>query len=178
MVFLIRENKLKMIVILIMNILHLIMLFIFLGIWSTVPSYVELFSNFVHIAIGIYLVIRFCPYHSKYPFHVYDHIFIFTAGVFMLEATLIHRLFSTSWGREITVYLKKYGDWFKSLPIISDMVSEIKKMDTTQTKEKIKEKTKENPFNDVIRPTTATSSLTNSSSTYSVIEKKKEAKAK
>jgi hypothetical protein len=90
----------------------------------------------------------------------------------MLEATLIHRFISTSWGQKITINLKKYGDWFKSLPLISNVVSEIKKVEPKQIKEKIREI----PFNDVIRPTTATSSLTNSSSTYSVIEKKKEIK--
>lgn len=166
------ELKMKLIVIFILNIVHLIMLFIFFGIWSTIPSYVELFSNFVHIIIGIYLIIRFFPYRNKYQFHAYDNIFIFTAGVFMLEATLIHRFISTSWGQKITINLKKYGDWFKSLPLISNVVSEIKKVEPKQTKEKIREI----PFNDVIRPTTATSSLTNSSSTYSVIEKKKEIK--
>jgi len=161
------ELKMKLIVIFILNVVHLIMLFIFFGIWSTIPSYVELFSNFVHIIIGLYLIIRFFPYRNKYEFHGYDNIFIFTAGVFMLEATLIHRLISTSWGKEITAYLKKYGDWFKSLPLISNMVSVIKKIEPKQ----IKEKKKENSFSEVIRPTTATSSLINSSSTYSVIDK-------
>jgi hypothetical protein len=165
------ELKMKLIVIFILNIVHLIMLFIFFGIWSTIPSYVELFSNFVHIVIGMYLVIRFFPYRNNYEFHGYDNIFIFTAGVFMLEATLIHRLISTSWGKEITVYLKKYGDLFKSLPLISNVVSEIKKVEPKQIKEKTK--AKEQTLGDVIRPTTATSSLTNSSSTYSVIDKVK-----
>ena len=143
------------------------MLFIFFGIWSTIPSYVELFSNFIHIIIGLYLIIRFFPYRNKYQFNAYDNIFIFTGGVFMLEATLIHRLISTSWGKEITISLKKYGDWFKSLPLISNVVSEIKKVEPKE----IKEKKKENSFSEVIHPTTATSSLTNSSSTYSIIDK-------
>jgi hypothetical protein len=51
--------------------------------------------------------------------------------------------------------------------LISNLVSEIKKIEPKQ----IKEKKKENSFSEVIRPTTATSSLTNSSSTYSVINK-------
>ena len=161
------ELKIKLIVIFILNVIHLIMLFIFFGIWSTIPSYVELFSNFIHIIIGLYLIIRFFPYRNKYEFHGYDNIFIFTAGVFMLEATLIHRLISTSWGQKITISLKKYGDWFKSLPLISNVVSEIKKNEPKQNKNKIKE----NSFSEVIRPTTATSSLTNFSSTYSVIDK-------
>jgi hypothetical protein len=102
--------------------LHIALIPIFLGIWSTVPSYVQIFSNWIHLVVGLYLVIRFRPYQSGVEFHSYDRALVFSAGLFMLEALLASSLLTSPWGKEITVYLQTWGNWVKSLPFIAPFI--------------------------------------------------------
>jgi hypothetical protein len=103
--------------------LHIALIPIFLGIWSTVPSYVQVFSNWIHLVVGLYLVIRFRPYQSNVEFHNYDRALVFSAGLFMLEALFASMLLVSPWGKEITVYLQTWGKWVKSLPFIVPFIS-------------------------------------------------------
>lgn len=102
--------------------LHIALIPIFLGIWSTVPSYVQIFSNWIHLIVGLYLVVRFRPYQSNVEFQSYDRALVFSAGLFMLEALLASSLFESAWGKEITVYLQRWGNWVKSLPFIAPFI--------------------------------------------------------
>jgi hypothetical protein len=102
--------------------LHIALIPIFLGIWSTVPSYVQIFSNWIHLIVGLYLVIRFRPYQTNVEYHNYDRALVFSAGLFMLEALLASSLMDSPWGKEITVYLETWGKWVKSLPFVAPFI--------------------------------------------------------
>ena len=102
--------------------LHIALIPIFLGIWSTVPSYVQIFSNWIHLIVGLYLVIRFRPYQTNVEFHPYDRALVFSAGLFMLEALLASSLMASPWGKQITIYLQRWADWVKSLPFIAPFI--------------------------------------------------------
>jgi len=103
--------------------LHIVLIPIFLGIWSTVPSYVQIFSNWIHLMVGLYLLIRFRPYQNQVDFHSHDRALVFTAGLFMLEALLASSLLNSPWGKDITIYLRTWGNWVKSLPFIAPFIS-------------------------------------------------------
>ena len=108
-------------------VLHIALIPIILGIWSTMPSYVQTFSNWIHLVVGLYLIIRFRPYQEQVMFHTYDRAFVFSAGLFMLEALLASMLLNSPWGKYITIYLKSWGDWLKSFPFIASFLSQTEK---------------------------------------------------
>jgi hypothetical protein len=99
--------------------LHIALIPIYLGIWSTVPSFVNTFSNWIHLVVGLYLVIRFRPFQNKIHLYAHDLQLVFSAGLFMLEALLASMLLSSPWGKDITVYLSKWGRWVESLPFVA-----------------------------------------------------------
>lgn len=105
------------------GLLHIILIPIFLGIWSTVPSYVQIFSNWIHLVVGLYLVFRFRPYQTEVKFHSHDRALVFTAGLFMLQALLASIIFNSPWGNDITEYLSTWNGWVKSLPFIAPFVA-------------------------------------------------------
>lgn len=143
--------------------LHIALVFIFLGIWSTIPSYVQVFSNWIHFIVGIYLVIRFHPYQSKIEFHNYDRIIICSSGIFMLQALLASSLFLSPWGIPITNYLQNWGGQLKQK--YSWMVGK-------KTSEEVWKKKKNNDDDDKSpNPNSTTSSLGGSS--YSLMEEEK-----
>lgn len=90
--------------------LHIALIPIYLGIWSVVPSYVQTFSNWIHLVVGLYLLIRFRPFQGKIDLHSYDIHLIFSAGLFMIQALIASVLLESPWGGEITVYLAKWKD--------------------------------------------------------------------
>jgi hypothetical protein len=134
-------------------VLHIALIPIFLGIWSTIPSYVQVFSNWIHLVVGLYLVIRFRPYQTQVDFHHYDRAFVFSAGLFMLEALFASSLLASPWGKEITAYMLTWGSWVRELPFFAPFVSQTKSSTKTPTED----------TNDSIAPNLSTSSLGGSS---------------
>ena len=90
--------------------LHLALVPIYLGIWSVLPSYVQVFSNWIHLVVGLYLVVRFRPFQSKIDLYAHDTKLVFSAGIFMLQALLASSLLESPWGDVISVYLSQWKD--------------------------------------------------------------------
>jgi len=101
--------------------LHIILLPIYLGIWTVIPSFVHLFSNWIHLVMGLYLSIRFRPFQSTVEFNDYDRVLVCSAGVFILQALLATTLLNSSLGKQITVSLQPWQTWLRSLPIFRDI---------------------------------------------------------
>jgi len=101
--------------------LHIILLPIYLGIWTVIPSFVHVFSNWIHLVMGLYLVLRFRPFQSKVEFHDYDRILICSSGVFILQALIATTLLNSSWGKQITSALEPWRVRLQSLPIFRDI---------------------------------------------------------
>ena len=118
--------------------LHIALIPIFLGIWTTVPSYVQIFSNWIHLVAGLYLVIRFRPYQTEVKFHSHDRALVFSAGLFMLEALLASVLLSTPLEKDIQNYAYTWRDWARSLPFIAPFVANSATTDGSNTANKTK----------------------------------------
>ena len=101
--------------------LHLLLVLIYFGIWTIVPSFVHVFSNWIHLVMGLYLVLRFRPFQSTVVFHDYDRILICSAGVFILQALLATTLLNSSLGKQITALLQPWQTWLRRLPIFQDI---------------------------------------------------------
>ena len=94
--------------------LHIFLVPIYLGIWTVIPSFVDVFSNWIHLVMGLYLSFRFRPFQSTVEFNEYDRILICSAGVFILQALLATTLLSSSWGKQITAALEPWRVRFQS----------------------------------------------------------------
>jgi hypothetical protein len=101
--------------------LHLFLVLIYLGIWTIVPSFVYVFSNWIHLVMGLYLVLRFRPFQSTVEFHDYDRILICSAGVFILQALLATTLLNSSLGKQITASLQPWQTWLRRLPFFQEI---------------------------------------------------------
>jgi hypothetical protein len=102
--------------------LHIALIPIYLGIWSTVPSFINTFSNWIHLVMGLYLVIRFHPFQSNVNLYTHDLHLVFSAGLFMLQALVASVLLTSHWGKEITAYLSRWGGWVESLPFVAPLL--------------------------------------------------------
>lgn len=101
--------------------LHIILLPIYLGIWTVIPSFVYVFSNWIHLVMGLYLSFRFRPFQTTVEFHEYDRILICSSGVFILQALLATTLLNSSLGKQITAALEPWRVRLRSLPIFRDI---------------------------------------------------------
>ena len=79
--------------------LHIALVPVFLGIWSTVPYLLSTFSNLLHLWIGLYLMICFRPYQKELILHSYDRALIFSAGLFILEVLVLEQFLPSKYGR-------------------------------------------------------------------------------
>jgi len=101
--------------------LHIFLVPIYLGIWTVLPSFVYVFSNWIHLVMGLYLSFRFRPFQSTVEFHEYDRILICSSGVFILQALLATTLLNSSLGKQITTALEPWRVQLRSLPIFRDI---------------------------------------------------------
>ena len=122
-------------------VLHLFLVPIYLGIWTVIPSFVHVFSNWIHLVMGLYLSFRFRPFQSTIEFNEYDRILICSAGVFILQALLATTLLNSSLGKQITASLKPWQTWLRTLPIfIFQDISGVSGSSSTNSKNNSKDK--------------------------------------
>jgi hypothetical protein len=110
--------------------LHIALIPIFLGIWTTIPSFLQIFSNWIHLVVGLYLVVRFHPFQSKTELYSHDLKLVFSAGLFMLEALFASVILTTIWGKQFVTYITKKMEWLKRLPFVAPFVEKTKFSET------------------------------------------------
>lgn len=63
--------------------IHLVHALVFVGLLSTVPEYIEVWTIFVQLFICLFLMIRFHPFRKKYNFSQIDAKIIFGCAMLL-----------------------------------------------------------------------------------------------
>ena len=73
-------------------IIHLVYIAVFLGIFVTIPEYIQILNVFIQVFLCLILMIRFHPFQDNHKLQPGDTMFIFGAGFILFTNVVLVEL--------------------------------------------------------------------------------------
>lgn len=68
---------------------YILYISVLIGVFSTVPEYVNVINSFVKVSIACVLLYKFNPFQKNYVLTKFDKQIVFSSGIFLLLTTFV-----------------------------------------------------------------------------------------